>query len=67
MHLAGRAKGNHDGRQQTGMVQTQQVPDLMRQDALNVEFPRLAASRVLQQRAEDNVGFVRKDFAPCTR
>jgi len=44
------------------MVQTKQVPDLVRQDALNVELPGFAAGRVLKRLAEDNVGFVRKDF-----
>jgi hypothetical protein len=40
------------------VIETDEMPDLMRQDALDVEFVRLAARGKRKYRIEDNVGLL---------
>src|SRR5207247_11238280 len=56
-------KGNHHGRDQGRVIQTQQMSDFVGEDALDIKFVGLAACREVDYRVERDIGFVEHGLA----
>src|SRR5437016_1129151 len=54
---------NHDGRNHGGMIQAEQVSDLMSEDTLNVELVGFGTGRKIQCRIETDIGLVEYELA----